>query len=100
MDALVIEYRIGENEVLDVDSPDVRLVVGQRLLLRRAGRGPSARILCHVTGVIDQGDEAYLALAVSETTITIIPGGYTREKSTTLKVTVMADATPDADSSR
>ncbi|HEM55775.1 MAG: hypothetical protein C0177_05025 [Fervidicoccus fontis] len=90
--AFLVTYRVDKNEISWLSNDEVRLKVGQKMLLRRLNplEDSTCRIIYGYGNISYQGNGLFLAKKQGTATITLVPGGYDWSKAKTITVTISA----------
>lgn len=90
--AFLITYRVDKNEISWLSNDEVRLKVGQKILLRRLNplEDSTCRILYNPGNISYKGNGLFQAEKQGKSIITLIPEGYNWSSAKTLTISISA----------
>ncbi|MEO1784081.1 hypothetical protein V4762_03275 [Thermodesulfobium sp. 4217-1] len=90
--AFLVTYRVDKNEISWLSNDEVRLKVGQKMLLRRLNplEDSTCRIIYSFGNISYKGNGLFQAEKQGATIITLVPEGYNWSKARTLTITISA----------
>jgi hypothetical protein len=88
----LVTYRVDENEISWLSNSEVRLKIGQKMLLRRLNplEDSTCRIIYNSGNISYKGNGLFQAEKQGVAIITLIPEGYNWSKAKTLTITISA----------